>query len=129
MAWTSSSGGAAGSRTHSRAYSARAAPARAQADTAEDKSSSRHQKTLSSASTAKRAMRPMDVPHPPRPSGDAAAAAAVTPKSTVLTGPNGRISAPPTEENRYAAAPTRSPRNQAKNRVTLGDQRPVGSSA
>src|SRR5215813_2643467 len=80
MAWTSSSGGAAGSRTHSRAYSARAAPARAQADTAEDKSSSPHQKTLSSASTAKRAMRPMDVPHPPRPSGDAAAAAAVTPQ-------------------------------------------------
>src|SRR5215471_13366209 len=60
----------------------------------------------------------MPPPQPPLP-----------PKSTVLTGPNGRISAPPTEENRYAAAPTRSPRNQAKNRVTLGDQRPVGSSA
>src|SRR5215831_5038369 len=60
----------------------------------------------------------MPPPQPPLP-----------PKSTVLTGPNGRISAPPTEENRYAAAPTRSPRNQAKNRVTLGDRRPVGSSA
>src|SRR5215831_6231305 len=60
----------------------------------------------------------MPPPQPPLP-----------PKGTVLTGPNGPISAPPTEKNRYAAGPTRSPRNQAKNRVTLGDQRPVGSSA
>jgi hypothetical protein len=67
--------------------------ARTQMDTTEDKSSSPNEKTLPYESTAQGVRDPMGPPHPARPGGDAAAAAAVTPKGEVLSGPNGPICA------------------------------------